>query len=122
MSCGTSIPKCALSMRLSVARNVPLPSPPRKPPLLHSQNDLEVFRLRGREREILASPGPADAFLVIVVQKWSPSSGEDYAMTLPVGAGGGAGVGAGAGAAAGSAAAGAAGAGASAAAATPGGK
>ena len=37
------------------------------------QTDLTVFRLRGREREIIAAPGPGDAFLVIVVQRWVPA-------------------------------------------------
>ena len=32
-----------------------------------------MFRLRGREREIIAAPGPGDAFLVIVVQRWVPA-------------------------------------------------
>ena len=38
-----------------------------------AQTDLTVFRLRGREREIIAAPGPGDAFLVIVVQRWAPA-------------------------------------------------
>lgn len=37
------------------------------------QNDLEFFRLRGREVELLCAPS-AD-FLVIVLQRWKPSGG-----------------------------------------------
>ena len=32
------------------------------------QNDLEIFRLRSKDREILAAPG--NEFLVIIIQKW----------------------------------------------------
>ena len=37
------------------------------------QNDLEFFRLRGRELEVLCAPS-AD-FLVIVLQRWRPAGG-----------------------------------------------
>ena len=35
---------------------------------LEPRNDLELFRLRGREREILVAPGAE--FLVLIVQRW----------------------------------------------------
>lgn len=43
---------------------------------LDPKNDLEFFRLRGKEREILAAPGPGDAFLAFVIQKWTPSASD----------------------------------------------
>lgn len=71
------------------------------------QNDLEIFRLRAREKEILVAPGPANAFLVIVIQKWTPTVADDFAAGMPVAAGSGAAaaaaVGAGGGGAAGKA-------------------
>jgi hypothetical protein len=54
------------------------------------QNDLEIFRLRGRDREIVTAPGPGDAFLVIVIQRWSPASPDPMAGAgagLPAGTG-----------------------------------
>ena len=36
------------------------------------QNDLEIFRLRSKDREILAAPG--DEFLVIIIQKWQAAT------------------------------------------------
>lgn len=43
------------------------------------QNDLEIFRMRSKEHEIMAAPGPGGAFLLIVIQKWTPTSSEEYA-------------------------------------------
>lgn len=45
---------------------------PRARPRPRPQNDLQFFRLRAKEREILCAPG--DNYLVIVVQKWTPAS------------------------------------------------
>lgn len=55
--------------------------------LSYLQNDLEIFRLRGREREILTAPGPDDAFLVIVIQRWTAAAPEPAAAGLPAGPG-----------------------------------
>lgn len=54
---------------------------------LNPKTDLDIFRLRGREREILTAPGPDDAFLVIVIQKWTsaPPDTSALASTLPAG-------------------------------------
>ena len=41
---------------------------------LDPKNDLEIMRLRAKDREILAAPG--DDFLVIIVQKWRAASDE----------------------------------------------
>ena len=41
---------------------------------LDPKNDLELMRLRAKDREILAAPG--DDFLVIIVQKWRAASDE----------------------------------------------
>lgn len=35
---------------------------------IEPKNELEFFRLRGKEREILAAPG--DNFMVVVIQRW----------------------------------------------------
>jgi hypothetical protein len=54
------------------------------------QNDLEVFRLRGREKEIIVAPGPACAFLVIVIQRWSPTMPDEFSAlssNAPAGSG-----------------------------------
>jgi dynein light chain roadblock-type len=40
---------------------------------LNPKNDLEIFRVRCKEREILTAPGPDDSYLVIVIQKWTPT-------------------------------------------------
>lgn len=80
----------------------------------HLQNDLEIFRLRAQEHEILVAPGPAGAFTVIVIQRWTPSAGADdlaaAMMMMSGGAGGPVAAGSGAAAAAAVAAASAAGA------------
>jgi dynein light chain roadblock-type len=39
---------------------------------LDPKNELEIFRLRTKEREILAAP--SEEFLVIVVQRWKNSN------------------------------------------------
>jgi dynein light chain roadblock-type len=54
------------------------------------RDELHFFRLRGRDREIMCAT--AEAFLVVVVQRWRPT---------PVGDGGGGGAGAAVGAAGG---------------------
>ena len=41
---------------------------------LDPKNDLEIMRLRAKDREILAAPG--DDFLVIIVHKWRAASDE----------------------------------------------
>ena len=41
---------------------------------LEPRNDLELFRLRGKEREILVAPGPD--FMMFVVQRWRVAQSE----------------------------------------------
>lgn len=65
---------------------------------LDPKNDLDIFRLRAKEHEILVAPGPDNAFTLIVIQRWSPTgAGDELAALL---AGGTAGIAAGSGAAA----------------------
>lgn len=40
---------------------------------LNPKNDLEIFRVRCKEREILTAPGPDDSYLAIVIQRWTPT-------------------------------------------------
>ena len=52
------------------------------------RSDLCVLRLRGHEREILAAPGPGEAFLIVVIQWWLRQPPEPLAA-LATAAGGG---------------------------------
>ena len=42
---------------------------------LEPKNDLEILRIRGRDREILAAP--SDDFLVIIIQRWRAAGDGD---------------------------------------------
>ena len=42
---------------------------------LDPKNDLEIMRLRAKDREILAAPG--DDFLVIIIQKWREAAASE---------------------------------------------
>ena len=58
---------------------------------INPRNDLEIFRVRGREREILTAPGPGDAFLAIVIQRWAaapsdPLTNPSSLMAMPAAA------------------------------------
>lgn len=41
-------------------------------PALLLQNDLQFFRLRAKERELLCAPG--ENYLVILIQRWTPAN------------------------------------------------
>jgi hypothetical protein len=62
----------------SLHHRLTLTPPPRPAPFLRPpsrpQNELEFFRMRTKEREILAAP--EENFLVIVVQRWKSGEGE----------------------------------------------
>ncbi len=85
LACGRAVPLPAIvasSPCLQTRARAAAAAPPRAP-----QNDLEIFRLRGREREILTAPGPNDAFLVIVIQRWASAAPEPLPGGVAAGGG-----------------------------------